>query len=76
MRKAFLIGCAMAATILTGCANSQIAVTATEDALCRAWGEYGLATRSRADTQRTQDDIGRSYAAFADACPNHTHLIP
>lgn len=49
--------------------------TATEGAICRAWGE-GLPTRSRADTAQTQDEIAATYADFAQACPSFTYLIP
>ncbi len=49
--------------------------TATETELCIQWGE-SLATRSHSDTQQTQDEIQVSYADFANACPNHHHLLP
>jgi hypothetical protein len=62
--------------ILNACATTlAVPVTATEDALCRVWGE-SLATRSRADTEQTQAEIGQSYADFAAACPDYAQLVP
>ena len=49
--------------------------TATEEALCVSWGQ-GLPTRSRADTQQTQDEIQNAYAEFVSACPAYSHHVP
>ncbi len=64
-----------AALILTACAPMKAPGGATEDALCRAWGE-SLPTRSHADTPETIAEIGAAIADFAAACPAHTDLIP
>lgn len=75
MRMRFLIGWLIAALILTGCSVLTMPVTATEDALCRAWGS-SLPTRSHSDTAQTQTEIGAAYADFAAACPGHSDLVP
>lgn len=64
----------IALTLLGACKTTVTPVTATEDALCRAWGE-SLPTRSRNDTVQTQDEITDAIADFAAACPTHKHLI-
>ena len=67
---------AAALIVLTGCfGNTTAPAGATENAMCRAWGE-SLPTRSRMDTQQTQDEIQIGYAKFEAACPSHAHLIP
>ena len=67
---------AAALIVLTSCTEStQILAGATERELCRSWGE-SLPTRSRMDTQQTQDEIQMGYAKFEAACPSHEHLIP
>jgi len=48
---------------------------ATENTLCRIWGE-SLPSRSRADTEQTKREIAESYADFAAACPEWQDLIP
>lgn len=60
---------------LTGCADLTTPGGATEEALCRAWGE-SLPTRSKSDTDQTAREIQTAYADFANACPTLTHLIP
>ncbi len=75
MPMRLLIGSATAALILSGCAPLTTGAGATENALCRAWGE-SLPTRSRQDTAQTKDEIGSAYADFAAACPAHRHLVP
>ena len=68
--------CAMLLMILSACETStRTTATATEAALCQAWGQ-SLPTRSRQDTEQTQDEIATAYATFAAACPNHEALIP
>lgn len=37
------------------------------DALCREWGG-SLPSRSRDDTQRTQEEISRAYNVYEAAC--------
>ena len=67
---------AAALIVLTGCfGNTMAPAGATERELCRSWAE-GLPTRSRLDTQQTQDEIQMGYAKFEAACPGHVHLIP
>lgn len=64
------------ALTLTGCANTTTPDTArTEQVLCRIWGG-SLPTRSRQDTQLTQDGIAVAYADFEAACPDFGHLVP
>ncbi len=75
MLKKSLIVSAIAALILTGCSPMRTQGTATESAICRALGE-GLPTRSRSDTQQTQDEIGALYADFVAACPRFKNLVP
>lgn len=65
----------IAALILSGCSHSTGGATATENTLCRIWGE-SLPTRSRTDTAQTQTEIGEAYADFAAACPAYAGLIP
>lgn len=61
---------------LSGCAGTMtMPGGAIEAEICRQWG-YSLATRSRQDTAQTQDEIQRSYAAFALACPAYRYLVP
>lgn len=68
---------------LSGCTNTTTAVigtdpdraTASESEVCRQLGQK-LPTRSRSDTQLTQDEIQEQYAAYALACPDFAHLIP
>jgi hypothetical protein len=57
----------MLPAILAGCLPTTEA-SETERALCEAWAE-SLPTRSREDTEQTQEEIGRSYDAQAAACP-------
>ena len=61
-----------------GC--DPIGTTATETnrtyaEACKSIGET-LPTRSRKDTQQTQDEIERSYQRFGAVCPDFVHLIP
>ena len=65
----------IAALTLSGCAPMKGGATATENTLCRIWGE-SLPTRSRTDTAQTQTEIGEAYADFAAACPAYARLIP
>lgn len=63
------------ATVTSGCERWRGEAGATEDALCREWGD-SLPTRSRSDTQQTQEEIGDGYAVYSLACPDHGHLVP
>ena len=65
----------LAAIGLTGCVNWMTQATATEDALCTAWG-YSLPTRSKEDTIETQEEIQVAYADFLNACPGYDFLLP
>ena len=66
----------LAALTLSGCSvNLRGEATATEAALCRAWGE-SLPTLSRSDTEQTKREVWQSYADFANACPANRDLIP
>lgn len=56
--------------LVTACATTNQA-TETELALCVVWGD-SLSTRSKADTQATQDGIGDSYGDFKVQCPKST----
>jgi len=81
VRKTFATAwIAPAAIALGACAPMPTPVGGTEQGaaeaeLCRAWGA-SLPTRSRADTDVTQDRIEAGYEALAAACPNWKHLIP
>lgn len=65
-KKYATIFCTLLA-ILSGCANTTSQGFATERALCRAWGQ-NLPTRSRSDSQQTQQEIQRLYVVFESAC--------
>lgn len=52
--------------MLTGC-TTMPGAGATERAICDAW-EDTLPTRSRADTEQTQDEVGQNRATFAAVC--------
>jgi hypothetical protein len=57
--------------LAAGCTQSQTisAVTAeTEKELCIQWRD-SLPTRSRQDTERTQQEIGYAYDVQAVVCP-------
>lgn len=73
MRTPLLFVTALA--LLAACSPNRTTqgVTETEKALCDAWQE-SLTTRSRNDTQQTQDGIGRGYDSFLAACP--TYQLP
>jgi hypothetical protein len=73
MLKTFAIG--LLAIGISGCVSSTGGVTATEGELCQTWGE-SLPTRSRSDTEQTQQEITRAYADFANACPTRLDLLP
>lgn len=75
MRMLTLFVIALSVICLTACGNSTGVASATTDELCRQWGG-SLPTRSRSDTQRTQDEIQSAYAAFDLSCPGYGHLIP
>ena len=47
----------------------------TETTICQKIGEK-LPTRSRDDTQISQDDVEAIYDRFAAVCPDFKHLIP
>lgn len=49
-------------------ASGPIGVSETEAQLCREWRD-SLPSRSRADTDRTIDEIEEAYNVFLDACP-------
>lgn len=53
---------------LVGCAQPTPEATATERELCIQWRD-SLPTRSKADTEQTQAEIGLSYDLQAAACP-------
>lgn len=55
--------------------RDQIDLAPVSKALCVSWGQ-SLPTRSREDTNQTQDEIEAAYVTFAAACPNHIDLIP
>lgn len=55
--------------------NRTPEVTATEAALCRAWGQ-SLPTRSSRDTPETQAEIGQAYDVQAAACPDYARYGP
>ena len=55
--------------------NRTPEATATEAALCRAWGQ-SLPTRSSRDTPETQDEIGQAYDVQAAACPDYARYGP
>lgn len=75
MRTLMLSAAVLAVTVLSGCGNLMGQATATEAAICQAWGD-SLPTRSHADTQVTQDEIAVAYADFVNACQNWAHLVP
>lgn len=54
---------------LAACAPTTDAATATERELCIQWRD-SLPSRSVADTEQTQAEIGLSYDLQAAACPN------
>lgn len=60
--------------VLTGCAQTTPITTETSQELCRSWGN-SLPTRSRSDTQQTQDEIGKAIDVFLAACPEYEHLL-
>ena len=49
--------------------------TETESEICLQIGEK-LPTRSRRDTETTQDEIKEQYIRFALACPDFAYLVP
>lgn len=57
--------------LVAGCTQSQTMPEAieTERELCIQWRD-SLPTRSRIDTDRTQQEIGYAYDVQAVACPN------
>lgn len=62
--------------VAAGCTQMTTSVGgATEQAICRSWGE-ALPTRSRSDTDQTQDEIGQLYDTFEAACPAFRSLLP
>ena len=73
MRTLFATGWTMIA--LLGCAPTTMPGSATESAICRAWGQ-SLPTRSRADTEQTKAEIQLGYADFQNACPALARLVP
>lgn len=60
----------MALGLVVGCTQSQPIPVAieTERELCIQWRD-SLPTRSRSDTERTQQEIGYAYDVQALACP-------
>lgn len=54
---------------LAACAQPTPEATATERELCIQWRD-SLPSRSVADTEQTQAEIGLSYDLQAAACPN------
>ena len=69
-----LIG-VLALLAVTGCETTLTQVSATEAALCSAWGE-SLPTRSHSDTEQTQAEIETGYDVFVAACPDFDYLLP
>jgi hypothetical protein len=65
----------LAAIGLTGCGNLMVRGSATEDALCTAWG-YSLPTRAKEDTIETQEEIQIANADFLNACEGYDFLLP
>lgn len=54
--------------LMSGCAmTSQTSGATAIEALCAEW-KRSLPTRSRSDTQQTQDEIGRAYDVYEAAC--------
>ncbi len=56
--------------VTSGCAVPWLVTpeaTETEYEICRTW-QSALPTRSRGDTQKTQDEIGALYDDFLAAC--------
>ena len=53
--------------LTSGCVTTMTQASATEEELCRQWQE-SLPTRSRTDTQQTQDEIQRAYAVQDAVC--------
>lgn len=72
MQKHFALALTLIA--LLGCAPMTTPGSATEAAICRAWGN-SLPTRSRADTEQTQAEIQLGYADFQNACPAFAKLV-
>lgn len=58
---------AVALVTLMGCSTPRTVATETEIEQCRAW-KNSLPTRSRQDTQQTQDEIGAAYTAYDAVC--------
>ena len=65
----------LSAIFLSGCVNSMTQGSATEAEVCRQLGSK-LPTRSRSDTQQSQDEDQQLYAAYALTCPEFEYLIP
>lgn len=57
--------------LAAGCTQSQqiVAVSETEREICIQWRD-SLPTRSRSDTERTQQEIGYAYDVQGMVCPN------
>lgn len=73
-----LVKFVMLSTLLgatSGCVTltTTAVVTETERELCIAWRD-SLPSRSRADTQRTRDEIGLAYDVHVAACPNYSRF--
>jgi Flp pilus assembly protein TadD len=66
MLKTFAAGLMM---LTSGCVTTMTQASATEQAICEAWGG-SLPTRSRSDTQQTQDEIQQAYAVQDAVCLN------
>ena len=65
----------LSAICLSGCVTSTMPGSATEAEVCRQLGAK-LPTRSRSDTQQSQDEDQQLYAAFSLVCPEFEYLIP
>lgn len=63
MRNALILS----AVALAASCTTMGPATETEKALCEAW-EQSLPTRSRSDTQQTQDEIGQARAMQRAVC--------
>ena len=53
--------------------NPMTGGSETERALCEAWRD-SLPTRSREDTDQTQNEIGLAYDVQAAACPRYARF--
>lgn len=62
----------MLLAVVAAC-SPMIEATETERELCIAWRD-SLPSRSHADTDQTQDEIGVAYDVQAAACPRYSRF--